>query len=360
MARGSVYGPERAIFTEPRSGLRIVQLTHHSTIAMNMYFEMCSFTEDERHVVLLAQRSACRDAPWDLLRARTDGSELVQLTECDAMGGAVICPALNAALYFADREVRKVDLLSLHETVVAEAPAMPYPNQISFGAVDEAGAVYFASGRLESGRGAVFRVAIGSGRSEVVFEGECQNHLHIDPQGSTLYFGENTPNGCVRYLIDANGHHLREYGFDCFAHHTWFGRTGLMQGCLLPPGQAIATYREGDDTYRTLTQGRYYWHSSASRDAQWIVADTNWPREGIFLLHVPSGTVTFVCDPLSSCSHPQWTHPHPSLSPSLKFVLFNSDRTGLGQVYLAELSPEFIEQAASGAILKPVALDSNR
>lgn len=357
MARGSVYSPERAIMIEPRSGLRVVQLTHHSTIAMNMYFEMCSFTEDERHVVLLAQRSACRDAPWDLLRARTDGSELVQLTERDALGGAAICPALNAALYFADRELRKADLLSLEESVIAEAPASPYPNQLSFGAVDEAGTVYFASGILESGRGVVFRVELASGRSEIVFEGENQNHLHIDAQGSTLYFGENTKSGCIRYLIGGDGRNLREYTFGQFAHHTWFGRTGMMQGCLLPPGQALVTYNEGDDTYRTLTQGRYFWHSSASRDAQWIVADTNWPREGIFLLHVPTGTVTFVCDPLSSCSHPQWTHPHPSLSPSMKYVLFNSDRTGLGQAYLAELPPEFLEQAAKGALLKPVALE---
>ena len=52
--------------------------------------------------------------------------------------------------------------------------------------------------------------------------------------------------------------------------------------------------------------------------------------------------------PHASCSHPQWTHPHPSLSPNIKYVLFNSDMTGIGQIYLAELTEEFLTQAANG------------
>ncbi len=41
-------------------------------------------------------------------------------------------------------------------------------------------------------------------------------------------------------------------------------------------------------------------------------------------------------------------HPHPAISPKLKYVLFNSDMTGVGQVYVAELTEEFLEGAASG------------
>lgn len=354
MAKGKVYQSERAIFTDPRSGLRIIRLTHYSTISMNCYFEMCSFTEDERYVVVLSQREAGRDAPWDLMRVRTDGMELVQLTECNGMAGMVVCPKANAAFYHnGARELLKVDLLSLEETVVAELPAKPYTHNLSFGAIDEEGKVYFSSGLDDYGNGVTFRVDLQTGKSNLLFEGEYQNHHHVDPQGSTLYFGENKKTGCIRYLVGADGANLREYKYDQFAHHTWLGRTGLMQGCLLPPGNALVTYREGDPEHKVLASGRYYWHSSASRNAEWIVADTNWPREGIFLLHVPTGNVSFVCDPQSSCSHPQWTHPHPCLSQNMRFVFFNSDLTGVGQTYLAELTPEFLAQAAKGYAPKP-------
>jgi hypothetical protein len=37
----------------------------------------------------------------------------------------------------------------------------------------------------------------------------------------------------------------------------------------------------------------------------------------------------------------------------MRYVLFNSDLTGVGQVYVAELTDEFLAQAASGYLLQP-------
>ena len=193
---------------------------------------------------------------------------------------------------------------------------------------------------------------------DVLQEGGGYGHLHVDPTGTTLYFnqyfsGKDPEKDRGRYLIDGDGRNLRPYPFRRFAHHTWFGTTGKMQGPLILPGHAIATFKEGDEEPTILTEGRYYWHSSSSRDAQWIISDTNWPQEGLYLLHVPSGTVNYVCDPGSTPSHPQWTHPHPAFPPGLKYVVFNSDVTGIGQVYLVELTDEFLEEAAQGYVWRP-------
>ncbi len=352
MAKGSVYNSERAIWRDPRSGLRIIRLTHYSTISTNLYFEMCSFTEDDAYVVVLSQRGAGRDAPWDLMRARTDGTELVQMTACDAMAGAVVSPATHCALYQAGRELWKVDLHSLKEEPVAELPGALPEGPPSLGSVDAAGTAYYGSCAIEGGRGVLFRAEVATGKITVLDEGKFQNHIHIDPLGKTLYFG--VPADCQPYLVDAEGGHLRKYPFMKFAHLTWFGTTGLIQGTLIPPGHAIVTYKEGDAEPVVIAQGRYYWHSSASSDAQWIVSDTNWPQEGLFLIHAPTGGATYICDPRSSCSHPQWTHPHPSLSPGMKYVLFNSDLTGIGQAYVAELTPEFVDKASKGYDCKPI------
>ncbi len=308
MARGSVYAPERAIMRDSRSGLKVTRLTHGPTISTNLYFEMCAFSKNEQHVMFMAQRYAGRDAPFDLFRARTDGTELVQMTEYDDIHGVVVAPEREAVYYQTGGEVRRIGIESLQEDAVAKAPAAERQRPgYTLGTVDRGGKVYFSNCRTAENRTSLFRVDLDSGRLEVIFESEMQNHLHVSPDGSTLHFNAMTDDGAEPKFIAADGSNLRAYTFRNFAHHTWFGTEGLMQGTLLPPGHALATYSEGDEQPTILTEGRYYWHSSPSADAQWIVSDTNWPREGLYLFHLPSGTVTWLCDPQASCSHPQWT-----------------------------------------------------
>src|SRR3990172_13076341 len=99
MAKGSIYEHERVFFRDPRSGLKITRLTHYPCISMNLYFEMCSFTEDDSHVVFISQRYAGREAPYDLYRVRTDGHELVQLTAYDDLSVMVVSPG-TGHVYF--------------------------------------------------------------------------------------------------------------------------------------------------------------------------------------------------------------------------------------------------------------------
>ncbi|MBN1352233.1 hypothetical protein JXJ21_22745 [candidate division KSB1 bacterium] len=348
MLKNKIYDSERAILRDPRSGLRIIRLSHGPCISMNMYFEMCSFTDDDSYVLFLSQRWAGRDAPFDLFRARTDGMELVQITEYDDLSGIVVSPVTNRVFYFTGGDVRSCDIFSLKEETLARAPGSLPTRQGSLASVDLKGEQYFASCLDSKGVASLFRVRVPGGKVDTLYQSQMQGHIHVNPPGDTLYFCDYKKSGGNNYLIDTDGKNIRRYPFEQFAHHSWLGETGKMQGTLLPPGHALVTYKEGDASPEALTEGRYYWHSGASRDAQWIVSDTNWPQEGIFLLHIPSKTVSYVCNPRSVPSHPQWTHPHPSLSSRLKFVLFNSDMTGVGQVYLAELSDEFLAQAQSG------------
>lgn len=353
MAKGSVYEIERTFLRDPRSGLTILRLTHSSCIAQNLYFEMCSFTDDDRYVMVVSQRVAGRDAPWDIYRVRTDGMELVQVTECDDLSGIVFSPALNALLFQTGGEVRKMDILSLKEEVIAKAPGKNAVYARSHATIGAKGKTYFGSCIQDNGKACVFKVDVASGGLDILDVCESPVHLHVDPSEKWFYLASRKGGEGTCCVMDTDGRNIRPYSFTRFAHHTWFGETGLMQGTLVPPGHALATYREGDAEPVILTEGRYYWHSSASRDAQWIISDTNWPQEGLYLLHVPTRTVSYVCDTQSSCSHPQWTHPHPSLSPGMKYVLYNSDMTGIGQVYLCLLTEEFLEQAKKGYLCRP-------
>jgi hypothetical protein len=353
MAKGTVYDCERAIMRDPRSGLRVIRLTHSPCIATNLYFEMCSFSEDDRYVVILAQRYAGRDTSWDLMRARTDGTELVQITDADDLHGIVVSPETDSILYMTAGEVRRIGIHSLEEVTVARAPGGLPVSPRSLAAIEGSGQVYLANCTARSGSALLFKADLASGKITVLHESERQNHITVDASGGVVAFNDWQEGRFVAHFINADGHNLCLQPFTQFAHNTWFGATRALQGTLLPPGHGIVTLEEGADAPTVLASGRYYWHSSSSRNAEWIVSDTNWPQEGLYLLHVPSGVVTYVCDPLSSCSHPQWTHPHPALSPGMGFVLFNSDLTGIGQVYLVELTAEFLKQAVSGYECRP-------
>ncbi|MDP6125189.1 MAG: hypothetical protein QGH20_05475 [Candidatus Latescibacteria bacterium] len=91
-------------------------------------------------------------------------------------------------------------------------------------------------------------------------------------------------------------------------------------------------------------EGPYFWHSSASIDGEWIIADTNWPNEGLVLVCVKTRRFKTLLDPQTSAGHPQWTHPHPFLSPDRRFVAFGSDWTGVAQVYTAGVPAELYEE----------------
>ena len=101
---------------------------------------------------------------------------------------------------------------------------------------------------------------------------------------------------------------------------------------------------------KRLVEGPYFWHAGASFDGEWIIADTNWPDRGLQLVHVPTGRYAPLCHPNSSNGYPQWTHPHPQLSPDGKYALYGSDRTGCPQVYLAEITDEFRAHVADGRL----------
>jgi len=139
---------------------------------------------------------------------------------------------------------------------------------------------------------------------------------------------------------------------DQFGHHTILGKTGLLQGTGQPPHRCIWIVEPGKAPYQ-LVQGPYFWHSGASFNGEWIVADTNWPDQGIQLIHVPSRRFRTLCHARATQDHVEYGHPHPTISPDGKLVVFRSDRTGVAQVYVAHVTDEFREGVIAGELDRP-------
>jgi len=166
---------------------------------------------------------------------------------------------------------------------------------------------------------------------------------------------------------------LYEHGNDEFVvHETFLGDTGDLVFTVWPHSLKRMNWSTGQIT---TIAGFNAWHITPNRAGTKVLCDTNHPDRGLFMIDVATGTPSQLC--LSEASNagsqwrtsryalpedfaaarseasknlswmeagatdtvygPQWTHPHPSFSPDETLVAFASDRTGVTQVYVADI-----------------------
>ena len=338
--RGQSYGSERIHYTDPRGGVTIVQLTSYPRMSWNTYFEHNHFTPDGR-VIFLRSRELRPGAPADLYCCGLDGRNLTQLTDEDGIYGIALARDGRHAYYLVGTTLKRVAMDSFELEEVLEVPNAK-PGGVGYAGQSGDGRHLYCTLGAGEGTG-LFRLATDGSGAELLLTSPRMNHVSCDPGGDTVSFN-GTIDGRHRFwVIDGEGDAPREFPMQRFAHCSWLGRTHRVQGCLLPPGRAIMSMAEGDAAAEPIVAGPYFWHSGASLDGEWLVADTNWPDEGLMLVHVPTRSFTFLCDSRSGNDDGTLTHPEPGISPDGKYVIFTSTRTGLPQVYLVPVPEEMRE-----------------
>jgi len=161
---------------------------------------------------------------------------------------------------------------------------------------------------------------------------------------------------------------LYEHGnHEFIVHETFLGVTGDLVFTIWP--KALCRMDWTTREIRTIVKYNA-WHIAPDHRGERVLCDTNHPDEGIQIIDVATGARRQVCWSLSSNQGtqwhkssyalpkdfadarrhlswmenaadrvygPQWTHPHPSWSNDEQMVAFASDRTGVTQVYVADL-----------------------
>ena len=348
MAVGEVLGMERIEFEDPQTRAHIVQLTSNVTISQNLYFEETAFTPDCKRVIFISKNGAHRGARFDLYRVNVDGSEMVQLTDRDDFGDCHLSIDGTRAFYTAGTDVRAVYLDDARDEVLASFAGAGTTAEITLG-----GDYVFARVIREGDRHALIRIPINGGDPETIYEGGMFCHLTANPSGQYISWVTQrvaeTREGTWR-VMRTDGTDERAWPAQRWTHSSWVGATDRMQGGLLPPDRALSWAHPHDSEHQTIAEGAYFVHSSATPDAEWIVSDTNWPNIGLQLVHVPSGRWDTLCLDQSSFGHPQYTHPHPDISPDGRRVFYNSDRTGIPQVYIVTVPDWLRDELRSGDI----------
>ncbi len=352
MAKGKNYGTEAIHFVDSLTGAEIVQLTNNPTSSSNLYFENLNFTQDSNAVIFTSKRDAGRDAPTDLFRCDVDGKNLTQLTEDASFSGACLSIDGSEAIYTAGNEFRAVSMEHGAERTIAT-----FDDAESVGNPSAGGSMVFGRAAYADGATAVVRCDFAGGGETVVRRGKAVGHINASRTGNWIAWIEtaetNEYDTQTWYVMRPDGSENHRWAVQNWAHSSWVGDLDRMQGTLLPPAHAINWCSPEDSNESDAVEicaGPYFWHSGASPDGEWLVSDTNWPDIGLQLIHVPSGRYQTVClSQATNSNHP--AHPHPSLSPDGTKVLYNSDRTGINQVYVATVPEWLRDELRTGELL---------
>ncbi len=366
---------ERLQRTDPQTGVNVVQLTSYPTPSACLPYDWPTITPDNRRVVIKCQRSADRRAPWDLFRVDTDGLNLYQLTERDECAHPPVFDKLNAPTAMLSIDGRTLYVLWNGDPVL-------YSVDVETGKTDSmcslaelcSGRVLYQHMRISTATNRLFialrqpriatlRVDLDTGDvAEIDLDGLLWACLATEPRlvvatNSTIarqdlpdYVSFVRSSGeRVHVTVDEDGGDSRFFCGNPFSHATMLGGTARIQGCGMPPDRCIWIAEENAEP-RKLTSGPYFWHSGPSFSGEWIVADTAWPDMGLQLIHVPTGHFGKLCDAGAAQAHVASGHPHPGMGHDGSLAVFNSDRAGIAQAYVAHVTAEFRESVAAGEL----------
>lgn len=354
-------------FRDELTGCRILQLTETGPINHHLYFLTSSLTPDEQSLLFASYRTGRCEF---FQRGLPDG-ETVQLTDEEGVHGysGLITPDGQSLLYTAGGTVRAVDLGTRERRTLAEYLG----GQLGECSLSADGR-WIVTAIKRSGRsGLAVTAADGSGADVILEIDRTIIHPQFHPADPDRIAYSQDPAPRMWWVRrDGSGNEcLYQHGNDEFlVHETFLGDGGSMIVVRWP--YSLLRFDLASRSLEPIAEFNA-WHIGGSRDGRTVLCDTAHPDVGIQLVDVASGGRRTLCHPCSSNGGsqwrkdryalaedwaaaaeeksqalswmemkadtvygPQWTHPHPSFSPSERWVIYTSDVSGSPQIYAAE------------------------
>jgi hypothetical protein len=168
----------------------------------------------------------------------------------------------------------------------------------------------------------------------------------VGPQGATLYL-LSVPDGKRTELKVG-----KPYTTAATGHEAWIGKTGEIlltvraEEDYAPEKGNLLAVRPGSSP-RVVANGYKFNHLGVSRCGRFFCCDDWQGTAKIVIGSVRTGRTMVVCESKASMGGPQNTHPHAYLTPDLKWVIFNSDRSGSPHVHAASVPEGMIEELSA-------------
>ncbi len=370
---------------DEHSGVRIIRLTGAPAIHHNIYGEVSYMDPSSRYLMYL--QSYRPYGPDELWRADLQTHQLTLMADnLPGIRGVAISPD-QKLFYFMrtygedDFEIVRMDMESFAEEVFRiDGP----DNCRSLGSVTPDNRYYIHSTWLDIPRFGIVKYDLEERTCEIIEERDDIHNAHpqIEPsEGEIVCIQHNrgskwADGKCVRstgelgatlYFMDINGENRQElpigepYTFRCQGHQCWIGMTGELLFTVSEAGagrtetQQQQRYEKvvrqgnmyaiapGDDQPRVVSTGFRFTHPNVSRDGRFFVADTH-PGGDLVVGSIKSGRARKLCETGTTFSSAQYTHPHPYFSPDCKWVIYNSDCTGVPHIYAASVPEGLLEE----------------
>jgi oligogalacturonide lyase len=355
---------------DARTGRRTVQLTAHPSIHHHLYFLTPSLTPDERQVIFCSYRSGRAE----YYAAGFPNGEIRRLTDEGVQGYSGALSQDGGELFYTSGPcIRAVALATGATRTVAEYPGA----QLGECSLSADGRWLVTAQRTAEGFGLAVAATDVSSATTILRIARTIIHPQFHPSDPNLieYAQDPAPRMWTIRRDGSENTCLYEHGNDEFlVHETFLGAAGDELIVARWP-HALRRFNLQTRTFRDIA-GFNAWHLAASRDGRRVLCDTVHPDTGLQLVDVETGRRQTLCYPESSCQGsqwrrdryalaedfaaarqaaereaslswmemkadtvygPQWTHPHPSFSPSERWVTYTSDRSGYPQVYAVEL-----------------------
>ncbi|MFZ5928813.1 MAG: hypothetical protein ACOYX1_15365 [Acidobacteriota bacterium] len=363
------FPSEHSLEQDPATGARVHRLTSASCINHHTYFLNSSLTPDEQELLFSSNRSGA----WQLYSIEPfPHGEIRQWTAAAPIHpfSPAIHPGGESVLFVRGGTIWEIRRDTLEERLVAGF------DQAQFGEVSLSpdGEWITAAAKVGGEAGLVVGRVDGTHLS---FHRFPRTVIHpqfhpLDP--AWIEFAADPAPRMHRIRRDGTGLEcLYEHSNNEFVvHETFLGRTGDLVYVEWP----FALWRMNWETRERRCICEFNaWHIAPDRAGTQILCDTNHPDRGLFLIDAATGAQRLVA--LSQSSNrgsqwakssyalpedfaaaraalggnlswmenaadtvygPQYTHPHPSFSPSERYAIFTSDRSGHPQVYAVELN----------------------
>ena len=365
-----------AVVERQATGSEIRQVTTEQLSQSNIYCEVPYCDAGSRYFVYQRRNPKLADNRMELMVVELGTWKQHRLDVAYSMTGLAISP--GGVLYYLKRAKGKaLDLLRADlatgtpEKVHRQADGS---RNRSLGTVSTDGRYYATGTRPGAGwdQFGILLIDLKAGKESIIDRDPfiLNAHPQFDPGASQLLIQHNRggrfsgpgklerlvgPEGATLYLLGVPGGQRttlqvgKPFTTSCTGHEAWIGKTHEVllsvsaRNAFAPPKGNLLGVRAGKQA-RVVARGYRFNHVGVSRCGKFFCCDDWQGSYKIVIGSTRTGRTAVVCESRTRPTRSQNTHPHAYLTPDLKWVIFNSNRSGFAHVYAASVPERMVRE----------------
>ncbi len=358
-------------YIDPESGAAILRLTCQPLISQNIYPEAHVSTPDGRRFIFSRRLPLARSQTYWIADLET--LSIRQITDEEDASVPTVSPDGDWFYYLAGRTLRRISAQTYEREdcfTLPETPAL----RGAFYTTDPAGERFITAAVGQDGIPGAAVINRLDRTVKMIYQNpealnahpqfsrhawsmvciQVNNGIVMDAHGNLVKLVGEKGASLVVMDPDGNGVQQLNVGYSLLervqGHQCWVGRENRVITTLHRRQSVdsawvqdrIVTIAPGEETYQVVGEGQHFTHIHTDPDGRYWVSDSN--RSGdIFIGSLQTARYRRLCRSGASFGAAQETHPHPFFLGDGRSIGWNSDESGIPQVYCARIPESFLQ-----------------